>query len=496
MSKQELSTMIGVHIRDLSIIDETPKNRYEASILGNENAILVSVEGIKCIMLSDEVFVFCPENHPAKVFISTFQSVLVAIKANDIDFLQAHGFSSANLHHETRFEHVVLEVILLCACALINETFVALLESFNQFTMLFQTEASGSSSQEGINHSTHSAVNARPGPRRMTVDIHGKRISRLSNHEGDNLGSRPTLQSGILHNFDINGNLMRLSHLVGRPTQAATDAHNDAESGTTGIRGYLKNRALNIKHKLQSKKRIKAMIKMSGMGPLKLQISRLQRRVKEVSEALHNVLHADLVLKYMTFAPTSKPSTSLLNNYDDVTNSEADKNAGMDMRESIARDSTVDFDRPSESFNFIPRSSDAGMLYGSRRSEAIFPGGSHRAQKVQYVKPKPKRKQSILQMAASHKSGFNHTCDDKEYSKKAPLPSTPPEAPQVDPEAKLAEAISAEVDTQEVEIILDRYLVQMGWILADVDDLSDQVANVESEYTISILICLMQQFYY
>ncbi len=100
--------MIDVHIRDLGIIDETPKNRFEASVVANNKAILVSIDGIKCIIRDTDVLVFCPDDKPARIFLTTFKKVLTAISENDVIYLQSHGFSASNLHDDTKFE-VIME---------------------------------------------------------------------------------------------------------------------------------------------------------------------------------------------------------------------------------------------------------------------------------------------------------------------------------------------------------------------------------------------------
>ncbi len=73
ITKHEFSKQVGVHIRDLRILEKSPANRVEAAVNPRSNTILLSIEGMKMAIFHDEVVIFCPEEDIVSKFIDALQ---------------------------------------------------------------------------------------------------------------------------------------------------------------------------------------------------------------------------------------------------------------------------------------------------------------------------------------------------------------------------------------------------------------------------------------
>lgn len=115
ITKQDFARAVGLNIRDLRILDKSPPNRKEAAVNVRNNLIILSIEGIKAVIGCNEIIIFCPEDAIAQKF---------------LPFLQ-HQIETEGDIQGNRFEHVVLEAILSCACSAINDEFIDLVNRLN-----------------------------------------------------------------------------------------------------------------------------------------------------------------------------------------------------------------------------------------------------------------------------------------------------------------------------------------------------------------------------
>ena len=67
ITKHQFAKDIGVHIRDLRIVEKSPANRIEAAINPRTNTIILSIANIKLAIFHDEVVIFCPDEVVSQV---------------------------------------------------------------------------------------------------------------------------------------------------------------------------------------------------------------------------------------------------------------------------------------------------------------------------------------------------------------------------------------------------------------------------------------------
>lgn len=152
--KHQFAKQIGVHIRDLRIIEKSPANRVEAAINPRTNCIIVSIENVKLVIFRTEVYVFCPDEEMVPKFIELLKSNIATHShsndrhSDDDEFDDVdHSMGSQGLGIVmSRFEHLVLESLFSCACNSINDTVVQLSTDLNETFQALQDHAQGRTS--------------------------------------------------------------------------------------------------------------------------------------------------------------------------------------------------------------------------------------------------------------------------------------------------------------------------------------------------------------
>ena len=163
---------------------------------------------------------------------------------------------------------------------------------------------------------------------------------------------------------------------------------------------------------------IKDAIKLSGMSPLKIQLQRLRRRIQELTKAMSEVLYSDKLLQSLT-----------INLMKDV-HAHNNINNNLGFRQSVRPGASRA--RPSlqpihENTNNIGKDDDDAPR--DSLSTSIHP--------------------ALLRRQRPESSRI--TCDDETVT----------------------------MNVQNVEIMFDKWIVELQWISADIDDLMDQIHNSE-----------------
>jgi magnesium transporter len=104
--KQQLANELGVHLRDLRIVDPSLPTQIQATFMARKKAILFSIENMKVVVQRDKVLVFDLHQPEVQEFIQALQQQMAHVASGDV-----------LLAGSTRFEHIVLEAALNVVCS-------------------------------------------------------------------------------------------------------------------------------------------------------------------------------------------------------------------------------------------------------------------------------------------------------------------------------------------------------------------------------------------
>lgn len=108
--KHDLAHKLGLHIRDLRVIDPAPESRIESAVFVSPKLVIMSVEGIKLIITQHEALIFSPETQIVNSFVADLKS--------HFDDVDRKG------EKVTKFVQDVLETALSTACNRINSDLI------------------------------------------------------------------------------------------------------------------------------------------------------------------------------------------------------------------------------------------------------------------------------------------------------------------------------------------------------------------------------------
>lgn len=104
--KQQLANELGVHLRDLRIVDPSLPTQIQATFMARKKAILFSIENMKVVVQRDKALIFDLHQPEVQEFIQALQQQIAQAAEKDI-----------LLAGSTRFEHIVLEAALNLVCS-------------------------------------------------------------------------------------------------------------------------------------------------------------------------------------------------------------------------------------------------------------------------------------------------------------------------------------------------------------------------------------------
>jgi magnesium transporter len=104
--KQQLANELGLHLRDLRIVDPSLPTQIKATFTSRRKAILFCIENIKVVVQHDEALVFGLYQPEVQEFIPALQQQIAQATAGEV-----------LLAGSARFEHIVLEAALNVVCS-------------------------------------------------------------------------------------------------------------------------------------------------------------------------------------------------------------------------------------------------------------------------------------------------------------------------------------------------------------------------------------------
>ena len=107
--------VIDMQERDLHIIDPTDKSNISVLLI-KKNCILIKLDYLRCILLSNKLYIFSINNSQSRQF---------------LDFLKKHYME--NKESNNPFEFIILEAMLINVCNLLEENLSSISKQVNSF---------------------------------------------------------------------------------------------------------------------------------------------------------------------------------------------------------------------------------------------------------------------------------------------------------------------------------------------------------------------------